>query len=109
MFTGLPTPPYVAVIFANLRPLGVEDGYAEAAARMEERVALQPGFLGADSTRDAEGFGITVSYWADEASALAWRADVEHAGVMRLGRERFYQAYTLRVATVHRQASFSRD
>jgi len=28
----------------------------------------QPGCLGAESTRDATGLGITVSYWDDEAS-----------------------------------------
>ncbi|HJV90932.1 MAG TPA: antibiotic biosynthesis monooxygenase [Holophagaceae bacterium] len=109
MLTTTPEPPYVAVIFANRRPVGVEDGYGAAAARMMELVAQQPGFLGADSARDAEGLGITVSYWADEASALAWRRNLEHAEVMRQGRERFYEAYTLRVATVHRATTFHRD
>jgi len=109
MFTSAPEPPYTAVIFASRRPVGVEDGYGAAATRMAELVAAQPGFLGVDSARNAEGFGITVSYWTDEASAQAWRRNVEHAEVMRQGRTRFYEAYTLRVATVHRASSFSRD
>jgi heme-degrading monooxygenase HmoA len=112
MITGLPEPPYVSVIFASRRPLHegsiVEDGYGAAAARMAELVALQPGYLGMDSARNTEGFGITVSYWADEGSALAWRRNLEHAEVMRQGRERFYEAYTLRVATVHRASEFER-
>jgi heme-degrading monooxygenase HmoA len=109
MFTGTPEPPYVAVIFASRRPVGVEDGYVAAATRMAELVASQPGFLGVDSARNAEGFGITVSYWVDEASALAWRRNLEHAEVMRQGRAHFYEAYSLRVATVHRAATFERD
>ena len=76
--------------------------------RMVTLAATQPGFLGVDSARDAEGFGLTVSYWVDEASALAWRRNLEHAEARRQGRERFYEAYTLRVATVHRASSFER-
>ena len=57
MWTATPEPPYVAVIFASRRPLGVEDGYGEVATRMVELVAQQPGFLGVDSARDAGGFG----------------------------------------------------
>ena len=109
MFATTPEPPYTAVIFASRRPVGVDDGYGAAAARMAELVAAQPGFLGVDSARTAEGFGITVSYWTDEAAARAWRRNLEHAEVMRQGRERFYEAYTLRVATVHRASTFHRD
>ncbi len=109
MFARTPEPPYTAVIFASRRPVGLEDGYGTAAARMVELVATQPGFLGVDSARSPEGFGITVSYWTDEASAQAWRRNLEHAEVMRQGRVRFYEAYTLRVATVHRATSFDRD
>ena len=113
MFAATPEPPYTAVIFASRRPVGegaaLEDGYGAAAARMAELVAAQPGFLGVDSARDAGGFGLTVSYWTDESAAQAWRRNLEHAEVMRQGRARFYEAYTLRVATVHRATTFSRD
>ena len=34
---------------------------------MVELAATQPGFLGIDSTRGDDGFGITVSYWRSEA------------------------------------------
>ena len=46
---------------------------------MDELVLGQPGFLGVESVRDARGLGVTVSYWADEESARAWRAQAEHA------------------------------
>jgi heme-degrading monooxygenase HmoA len=102
MFAATPEPPFVAVIFSNQRP-DADDGYAEAAARMDQLVASQPGYLGNESVRDADGFGITVSYWQDEASALAWRAQAEHAAMRAIGRERWYSGWRLRVATVHRQ------
>jgi len=103
MFTATPQPPYVAVIFSSQRPLAVDDGYAEAAARMDQLVSEQPGYLGDESVRGADGFGITVSYWKDEASAQAWRHQAEHTVVRALGRERWYQGWRLRVAVVQRE------
>ena len=37
---------------------------------MDALAAAQPGYRGVDSARGADGSGITISYWADEASAL---------------------------------------
>lgn len=102
MMARTPEPPYVAVIFSSLRAPG-QDDYAAVAERMVELAQAQPGFLGEESTRDPEGFGITVSYWADEAAALAWRANGEHLAAQKLGRERFYSDFALRVAVVGRQ------
>ena len=95
-----PEPPYTAVIFTSLRTEG-DNGYAAAAARMEELAAEQPGYLGIESARD--GVGITVSYWATEADAAAWKRIAEHAAAQRAGRERWYSQYVVRVATVTRQ------
>ena len=68
------------------------------AARMMELALAQPGCLGAETTRDADGFGITVAYFHDEAGIAAWKADAEHLTAQRLGRERWYAHYELRIA-----------
>ncbi|WGL52150.1 antibiotic biosynthesis monooxygenase [Nocardioides sp. BP30] len=94
-----PEPPYVAVIFTNLRT-NVDDGYEETAAEMEALAAQQPGYLGHEGARD--GVGITVSYWTDEAAALGWKAVVEHMTAQQRGRQDWYTDYTTRIATVHR-------
>ena len=96
-----PPVPYVAVIFTSRR--AAEDGYAEVAARMEAMVAAQPGYLGHEGARGSDGLGITVSYWKDEASAMAWKDHLDHAEARGLGRARFYEAFTVRVAVVARQ------
>jgi len=62
----LPDGPCYAVIFPNQRTGADDAGYAAAAQRMVELAADQPGFLGIDSARGADGFGITVSYWATQ-------------------------------------------
>ena len=101
-FAPLPDPPYYAVIFTSQRRDG-DKGYDAMAARMVELAAQQPGYLGVESSRDGAGFGITVSYWADEGSLKAWKQVAEHALAQKLGRTRWYARYSLRVARVERQ------
>jgi heme-degrading monooxygenase HmoA len=103
VIAATPDPPYLAVIFSSQRSPG-DQGYARMAERMLELARLQPGFLGVESARDPEGFGITVSYWRDEASIAAWKAHAEHAVAQRLGRERWYEAFRLRVCRVERES-----
>lgn len=97
----LPRPPYTAVVFSNLRTEG-DNGYGVMAARMQELARQQPGFLGYESARDEKGFGITVSYWADDDAARAWKQVHEHAIAQDRGREVWYADYQVRVATVQR-------
>ncbi len=98
----LPPAGAIAVIFVSLRRDDDEAGYGAAAARMEALAKAQPGYLGIDSARGDDGLGITVSYWADAASARAWKANAEHAAVREMGRARWYACYRLIVATVER-------
>ena len=95
-----PSPPYTAVIFTSVGSAD-RDGYAETADRMFELAQQQLGYLGAESAR--ETIGITVSYWATEDDARAWKRVLEHAEAQRLGRERWYEQYAVRVATVTRE------
>ena len=103
-----PDPPYYAVIFTNRRAGDDEDGYAATAEAMRRLAARQPGYLGYESVRGDDGVGITVSYWRDEASLKAWKQVAEHAAARRLGRQRWYDAYELRVARVERAYNFER-
>ena len=94
-------PPYVVVIFRSLRS-DVTDGYAEMAERMVELASVQPGYLGHLSCRDAEGRGVTLSYWADDASARAWKQVAEHRAAQERGAREWYSGYAVEVATVER-------
>ena len=72
---------------------------------MVELASAMPGFLGIESVRDDAGFGITVSYWRDEASIKAWRTHSEHVLAQERGKRDWYQHYELRVARVERSWS----
>jgi heme-degrading monooxygenase HmoA len=100
-FASTPAPPYYAVVFTSRRQ-GDDDGYGAMAQRMQELAAQQPGYLGVESARGADGLGITVSYWASEADILAWRRNAEHTLARERGRSGWYSHFELRVAKVER-------
>lgn len=100
-FARTPEPPYYAVIFSSLRTAG-ENGYGAMADRMVELAGEQPGFLGVETVRGEDGFGITVSYWESEEDIRRWKAQSEHLAAQEQGKSTWYEDYELRVAKVER-------
>jgi heme-degrading monooxygenase HmoA len=104
-----PAPPYYAVIFTSKRSASDEHGYGATAQRMVDLGSRYDGFLGIESVRGADGVGITVSYWRDEASILAWKRDTEHEKAQRGGRALWYDCFEVRIAKVERAYGFARE
>lgn len=100
-FASTPEPPYYAVIFSSLRSAG-ENGYGRTAERMMELASRQAGFLGVESVRGADGFGITVSYWESLEAISSWKANAEHLAAQENGKRLWYEDYELRIARVER-------
>ncbi len=97
-------PPYYAVIFSSRRTPG-DHGYGAMAERMSALAAAQPGYLGIESIRGADGFGMTVSYWENPESIRAWKDQAEHLHAQTEGLGHWYEHYELRVARVERAYS----
>lgn len=95
---------YAVVFTSQLR--GDPEGYEETARRMDELARAQPGFLGLESARGPDGFGVTVSYWASLEAIRRWRDHPEHAAARARGRDRYYERYELRVCNVERGYRF---
>lgn len=104
-----PDPPYYAVVFTSQRTADDAPGYAAMADRMIELAAAQPGFLGVETARDDAGMGITVSYWETTAAIAAWQRHAEHLVAQQNGREKWYQAFRLRICRVERDRRFELD
>lgn len=100
-FATTPKPPYYAVIFSSQRR-DEDAGYGVTADRMVQLAAEQPGYLGIETVRGDDGFGITVSYWQNEADILNWKRNVEHSLARKRGRNEWYEHFELRVAKVER-------
>ena len=105
MIANTPEPPYYAVIFTSIRT-SEDNSYSEAAKRMVELAAAQPGYLGFESARNE--IGITVSYWDDLESIRNWKNNAEHLLVQQKGKDSFYKSYKTRVCKVERDYGFEK-
>ncbi len=98
----------VVVVFSSRRTPDDEVEYAELAARMDELVAEQTGFVSLTSVRDpVSRRGITVGYFTDAEAVRAWCEQAEHAHARERGRQSFYEEYRVTVATVDRDYAWT--
>jgi len=104
-FARTPEPPYYAVIFISQRT-EKDAGYSEMAKGMIELASEQQGFIGVESVREDSGLGITVSYWKDEDSINAWKHQIDHKEAQRLGKQKWYKRYMLRISKVETAYGF---
>lgn len=98
------TPPYYVVIFVSRRTAG-ENGYGAMAQRMGALAAVQPGYLGFESVRGSDGFGVTLSYWETPEAIRNWKNQAEHLVAQETGVQQWYEHYEVRVARVERAYS----
>lgn len=100
-----PEPPYYAVIFTSVRTAD-DNGYEKMADEVAKLGFSQPGFLGAESTRDINGVGITVSYWDSPEAIQNWKNDRLHREAQKLGQDIWYKSFATRVCKVERHGLF---
>lgn len=105
---NLPDPPYYIVTFTSKRSEG-DNGYGDMDALMSAIAVQQPGYLGVESIRRADGFGLTNSFWRDEQSILQWKQQADHLMAQRKGRTDWYEFYNVRVGRIERAYGFDRE
>lgn len=108
MFAETPEPPYYAVSFTSIHGDNLE-GYDEELAMISELAARQPGFLGIESARTAEGFGITIVYYDSLEAIDGWRQNANHKRAKARGRKTWYDRYILRISRVESATDFQRQ
>ncbi|MES2768221.1 MAG: antibiotic biosynthesis monooxygenase [Bdellovibrionota bacterium] len=101
MISKTPNPPYYAAIFTSIRTDG-DNGYGSMADKMVHLSQMQAGFLGMESVRDSNGFGITISYWETLESITNWKQNIEHREAQNLGKEKWYKQFKVRICKVER-------
>jgi heme-degrading monooxygenase HmoA len=105
MIAATPNPPYYAAIFSSVRT-AIDEGYYAMNDRLFEELSKIPGYLGHESARNE--VGITVSYWADLEALKQWRDLPLHKDAQRLGREKWYEAYKVRICKVEKDYGFEK-
>lgn len=105
MLINTPEPPYYAVIFSS-KLIKDDVDYFEMASRMEELAKNQTGFLGLEHARDE--IGITISYWTNKEAIINWKNDLEHQVAQKIGKEKWYEQYSIRIAKVERSYNWKK-
>ena len=91
---------YIAVIFTA--GMGADmTGYADTAARINELVQQQPGYIGKYHSMEGNR-EITISYWKNLEAVKAWKAHPEHRAAQELGRSKWYAGYRVRLVKIDR-------
>ena len=98
--------PYYAVIFTSTLS-EQKKGYDAMANTMELLAKQQPGFLGMDTARSE--MGITISYWEDLNAIALWKSNLDHKNAQKLGKEKWYQTYKVRICRVEKEYSFEKN
>lgn len=98
----------ITVFRSRLMP-GLQDEYVALADRMREIAEGMPGYISHKGFWAEDGERVTIVEFETEAAQRAWRMHPEHVKAQRLGRERYYSAYDIKVGPVTHQASFERD
>jgi heme-degrading monooxygenase HmoA len=78
--------------------------YLDIAAQLRPELEKIDGFISIERFRSLsrEGKILSLSFWRDEDAIARWRRHEQHRQAQRLGRERIFRDYRLRVAAVVR-------
>jgi len=98
----------VTVFRSRLRP-NLREEYVALANRMNEIARTMPGYISHKGFFADDGERVTVVEFESEEALRAWRMHPEHREAQKLGRERYYEAYSVQVCEVKREARFQRD
>jgi heme-degrading monooxygenase HmoA len=99
--------PVVTVFRSTLAADAVEE-YESAAERMVTLARGMPGFVDYKTFAANDGERVTIVTFASWEDHDAWRDHPDHRHAQRLGRERFYETFSIQVCTVVRESRFLR-
>ena len=94
----------IVVIFEVMMKDGKGDDYFDLAEKLRPELEQLEGFVEVErfrSLRNTEKY-VSISTWRDEASVLAWKAQVDHQRAQARGRDDIFADFRIRVAEVKR-------
>lgn len=95
----------VTVFRSRLRPEAL-DAYEPMSERMVELARAMPGFVDYKTFASDDGERVTLVTFASMDDQMAWRDQPEHREAQKLGRERFYDTFTIQVCQCIREMRF---
>jgi heme-degrading monooxygenase HmoA len=96
---------HIVIFRAKIRELDAE--YSRLAQELRDLALSQFGCLQFHSLSEGAD-EIALSYWPGEEHIRAWKAHADHLLAQRLGREHWYESYSVEIAQVTRQYHYPR-
>ncbi|MEA2939537.1 MAG: hypothetical protein QOD09_66 [Bradyrhizobium sp.] len=80
--------------------------YLDLAASLKPALTAMGGCLFIDRFKSLTRENLLLSYqiWQDEGSMIAWRVDRNHHGIQKIGREKVFSDYRIRISQVIHEA-----
>jgi len=93
-----------AVIFEVEPKADGKDAYLDIAASLRPELEKADGFISIERFQSLtnEDKLLSISYWRDEASLVAWRNVENHQSAQATGRTKLFNDYRIRIAEVVR-------
>lgn len=97
----------IAVIFEVIPAEGRRQAYLDIAASLRPKLEQIDGFISVERFESLSNPGkiLSLSFFRDEATVMAWRNLAEHRAAQTAGRACLFADYRLRVASVLRDYS----
>lgn len=90
---------YVVIFKAKVRQF--DDEYSQMAERMRDLALTEFGCLEFNAVTEGDQ-EIALSYWPSEEHIKAWKQHPEHLAAQQLGKERWYESYSVEIAEIMR-------
>jgi heme-degrading monooxygenase HmoA len=98
----------VTVFRSRLMP-GLQEEYVALVERMQRIAATIPGYISHKGFWADDGERVTIVEFEHEEGQRAWRMHPEHVEAQKLGRQKYYEMYDIKVANVMFDHHFERD
>jgi heme-degrading monooxygenase HmoA len=94
----------IAVIFEFTPAEGRFPEYMQLVEGLKADLAKADGFISLERFESitARGKFVSLQFWRDEESVRKWRTLQKHRAAQKAGRERIFESYRLRIASVVR-------
>ncbi|HTD89350.1 MAG TPA: antibiotic biosynthesis monooxygenase [Burkholderiales bacterium] len=96
------------VVIFRAKAATLDSDYERVVARLRELAFSTFGCVDFISVNEGAQ-ELTLSYWHDEDSIRKWKMHAEHVLAQELGREKWYESYTVQIAEIRREYKFTGD
>ena len=100
--------PYYVAIFTSVR-MQDDEVYEDMNDHMFELVENQPGYLGAETFSNDEKRNVTIVKFSTLEQMTNWKNNPEHLEAQKMGIEKWYKHYNVKVCKVEREYEFNRE